>query len=69
MLLTLMLCMGTFLSCMKKPPEESTTDADRKSGIERSTAAETDSHGTESGIGSETDKESDESDTEPEEPG
>lgn len=69
MLLTLMLCMGTFLSCMKNPPEESTTDAVRESGTERSTAAETDSHGTESGIGSETDKESDESDTEPEESG
>lgn len=69
MLLTLMLCMGTFLSCMKKPPEESTMDAGRESGTERSTAAETDSHGTESGIGSETDKESDESDTEPEESG
>lgn len=69
MLLTLLLCMGTFLSCMKNPPEESTTDAVRESGTERSTAAETDSHGTESGIGSETDKESDESDTEPEESG
>ena len=59
---------GDFLSCMN-PPEESTTDAGRKSGTERSTAAETDSHGTVSGIGSETDKESDESDTEPEESG